>query len=283
MHTRQENRLSFESVVPYPVRAFVAIARQSFLVMLTNRLRFYTGVVTYLVYVAVYAAIWKAVYSTTGSRASLSEFVDYQSLFTYIAIGWLTRSFLFNNIDRDMADMIASGDVIARCIRPISLHAQMIGNAIGECFFRLVCFSPILGFVLFALFGVSPPKDGFAFWIFVPSVACAAVVFAEVNYLVGLIAFKTEAVQGVIRAKIFLIEILSGLLVPFSYLPEWLQRVASLTPFPTLTSTPTRIYVGQLRGLEAIEAVAVSALWCLVLVAVSRFLTKRLSHQLATA
>ncbi len=263
--------------------SFFGVARQSFLVMLTNRLRFYTGVVTYLIYVIVYAAIWKAVYQSPRSQASLTEFPTYQALFSYVAIGWLARSFLFNNIDRDLADLIASGEVISRCMRPVSLHLQMIATAVGESLFRLVCFSPIIGFCLYAFFGVSPPANGMAVLGFVASLTLAVFIFAETNYLVGLIAFRTESVQGIIRAKMFLVEILSGLLVPLSYFPGWLRSIAVWTPFPTMTSIPNRIYIGHVKGLEILEVLVVPFAWCVVLAIISATSTKVLTKHLNVA
>ena len=49
---------------------FAAFARVAFLSMLTYRLRFYTGIVTYLIYVVVYTSIWKAVRMMTRTRST---------------------------------------------------------------------------------------------------------------------------------------------------------------------------------------------------------------------
>lgn len=265
--------------IRHQTRCLLLIARQSFLVMLTNRLRFYTGIITYVTYVAVYAAIWKAVFSSPQSAGRFAEFDGYGAVMTYIAIGWLARSFLFNNLDRDLSELIASGQVLTRCMRPISLHSQMIASALGECAFRAACFAPWIAVVLFAFFGVRAPAGPEAIAGFAIACAMAALIFAEINYLIGLVAFRTESVQGVMRAKIFLVEILSGLLIPFSYFPDWLRTAANWTPFPTLTSTPSRIYGGQVRGVEILESLAVSLAWCVILVVISHLVTKRATRQ----
>lgn len=279
MDLRKANRLTLAETLHHHGRCLVLIARQSFLVMLTNRLRFYTGIITYVTYVAVYAAIWKAVFSSPQSAGRFAEFDGYHAVLTYIAIGWLARSFLFNNLDRDLSELISSGQVLTRCMRPISLHSQMIASALGECLFRALCFAPWIAIVLFTFFGVQGPDGPLALIGFAVACAMAALIFAEINYLVGLVAFRTESVQGVMRAKIFLVEILSGLLIPFSYFPDWLRTAANWTPFPTLTSTPSRIYGGQIAGFAILESLALSLFWCVVLVAFSHWLTKRATRQ----
>ena len=137
----------------------LAFLRVSFLSMLAYRLRFYTGVLTYLIYVAVYTSIWAAVYQNPSSRAALPEFGDFETLFSYFAIGWLARSFCFNTIDRDLASLVETGHIAARVARPVSLHVQMISAALGQTLFRLVLFSPLIFCALvlfFDLKGVQP-------------------------------------------------------------------------------------------------------------------------------
>lgn len=279
MDLRKAPRLTPFGILSHVTRCALLIARQSFLVMLTNRLRFYTGIITYITYVAVYASIWRAVFDSPQSAGRFAEFEDYDAVMTYIAIGWLSRSFLFNNLDRDLSELILSGQVLTRCMRPISLHTQMLASALGECAFRASCFAPWIALILYTCFGVGGPASVPAFLGFSVGCVFGAVVFAEINYLVGLVAFRTESIQGVMRAKIFLVEILSGLLIPFSYFPDWLRIAASWTPFPTLTSIPGRIYGGQIAGAEIFSALGISFVWCVGLAVLSHWITRRVTRQ----
>jgi ABC-2 type transport system permease protein len=279
MDAQQETSMSALAGLAHRVSVFVAIARQSFLVMLNNRLRFYTGVLTYLVYIVVYASIWRAVYAIPRGEAALADFRDYTELFTYIAVGWLARSFLFNNLDRDLSDLILSGDVTARCMRPVGLHLQMVAAAFGECLFRAICFTPLIALVLVIFYDIAPPKDVLAASLFAISLLLGVFVLAETNYLVGLIAFRTESIQGIIRAKQFLLEMLSGLLVPFSYFPDWVKAIAHCTPFPALTAIPNRIYIGKVEGLDALPLLGFSLAWCIGLATAAQFLTRRAERE----
>jgi ABC-type uncharacterized transport system permease subunit len=81
------------------VRLYWAFARVGFINTLAYRLRYYTGIVTYFIYVSVYYFIWKAIYAHSTSI----EGFDFTHLLTYIGVGWIIRSFYFNNIDQDLS------------------------------------------------------------------------------------------------------------------------------------------------------------------------------------
>ena len=63
---------------------------------LAYRLRYYTGIVTYFIYVTVYYFIWKAIYE----HSSAIEGFDFSHILTYIAVGWIIRSFYFKTLTR---------------------------------------------------------------------------------------------------------------------------------------------------------------------------------------
>src|SRR5579863_5961388 len=87
------------------VRVFAQFMRVGFVNTLAYRLRYYTGIVTYFIYVAVYYFIWKAIFAH-GERI---EGFDFNQILTYVAVGWIIRSFYFNNIDQDMAQQVLEG------------------------------------------------------------------------------------------------------------------------------------------------------------------------------
>ena len=258
----------------------LAFVRVSFLSMLAYRLRFYTGIVTYLIYVTIYTSIWSAVYHDPQSRGALAEFGSYDALFTYFAIGWLARSFTFNNIDRDLSELVETGHVASRVARPVSLHVQMVSAAMGQMLFRLTCFSPLIAVALVLIWGLLPPASAAAAAMFALSLALGIVILAEVNFLVGLLAFKTKSIQGIAHAKQTMLEVLSGLLVPLSYFPDTLETIARATPFPALTSTPNRLYLGLLEGEAAWRELGFSAAWCVVLIVAAHFAGRAVSRSL---
>ncbi|MBI1983225.1 MAG: ABC-2 family transporter protein, partial [Acidobacteria bacterium] len=86
-------------------RVYAEFVRVGFVNTLAYRLRYYTGIVTYFIYVSVYYFIWKAIYE----HSTEIEGFDFSQILTYIAVGWIIRSFYFNNIDQEMAYAVTEG------------------------------------------------------------------------------------------------------------------------------------------------------------------------------
>ena len=79
--------------------ALLEFSRIGFMNMLAFRLRYYTGVITYLINVTIYYFIWRAIYSADPDYAGMT----FPQMVTYVAVGWIVRSMYFNNIDSQMA------------------------------------------------------------------------------------------------------------------------------------------------------------------------------------
>ena len=117
------------------------------------RLRYYTGIVTYFIYVTVYYFIWKAIYSHSASI----EGFDFSHLLTYVAIGWIIRSFYYNNIDQEMATQVLEGKLAMDLIKPVNIQWMYIAQALGESAFRLTMLTVPTAVVLLLVFPVRKP------------------------------------------------------------------------------------------------------------------------------
>ncbi|GAA0579027.1 hypothetical protein GCM10010172_74890 [Paractinoplanes ferrugineus] len=71
--------------------------------------------------------------------------------------------------------------------------------------------------------------------------------------------------MGVQWARLAVVNLLSGALIPLAYLPGRLATAAQWSPFAGLTSTPALIFLGRVGGREALVLVAVQLGWVLAL------------------
>ena len=93
-------------------RSYGEFVRVGFVNTLAYRLRYYTGIVTYFIYVSVYYFIWKAIFA----HSARIEGFDFSHMLTYVSVSWIMRSFYFNNIDQDLAQVV-QGKGCGRCGR----------------------------------------------------------------------------------------------------------------------------------------------------------------------
>jgi ABC-2 type transport system permease protein len=226
------------------VAPYVAFGRIAFLQILAYRLRYFTGIVTYLVNVTVYYFIWKALYRNGGTIQGFS----FEQMITYVTVGWISRTFYFNNVDREMANDVQQGHIAAKLSRPVNYQAMQISQAAGEAIFRLLMFTVPTGLVLLLIYPVESPASPASAATFLLSMIFSFTIFAAINFIIGTCAVYLHSILSLIRAKYFLIEVLSGLIIPLDFFPEAWARVSALLPFRHISYTPLMIYMGKIHG-----------------------------------
>ncbi len=261
------------------MKVYSTFIRNAFLAMLAYRLRYYTGIVTYLLFVSVHYFIWRAVFADLPADAKIHGF-SLSEMITYVSVAWIARSLYFSNIDEEVDDLVRTGQISIYLLRPVSFHAMMMSQAAGESLFRLCFFSLPIGLVILWAFPVSPPETISAFLLFLIATAGSFVILAELNFLVGLLAFATKSTQGVMRAKYYLVQLLSGLLLPLTFFPPAMQRVLEWLPFKAITYVPLTLYLGKAPGGQIAILLSEQLLWCVVFIALSEYFWSRATASL---
>ena len=257
-------------------RIYLEFARVGFVNILAFRLRYYTGVLTYFINVTVYYFIWKALYASNPNFAGFS----FAGIITYVAVGWIIRSLYFNNIDQDMAQDVMEGKISMALIKPVSVQWMYIFQALGETVFRLGLLSAPVAIVIALVFPVQPPKSPGHAALFLLSLIGSVLIVATLNFIVGTCAIRLKSILGLLRAKFFVQELLSGLLVPMSMFPAPLQKILAFLPFEHIGYTPMLIYLGRLSYTRAARALLVQALWVAALAAFGAWFWKVMARKI---
>ena len=248
--------------------------RLAFLKFLAYRLRYYTGVVSYTIFVSghyyLYTALFASRVADSGDATigglSISEMI------TYVAVSWIGRSFYFNNIARDLMRMITEGEIAMQLIKPFHVQTVMMFEAIGESGFRLIMFTLPIMVVIVPLFHIDgPPESILYLWTFI-SFSLALVIYSQINFLLGCLAFNMKNIQGVLRAKMVSMDFLTGVVVPFTFFPEWFQRAVEWLPFQGISYIPVTIYLGKRPGDELYAALLLQVAWAVGLFVAGRLI-----------
>ncbi len=241
---------------------YFSFIRLAFLKFLAYRLRYYTGVISYTIFVAGNYYLYQALFASraVGDTATIGG-LTLEQMITYVGVSWIGRSFYFNNIDRNLSSQIQQGEIAMQLIKPYHVQSVMMFEAIGEAGFRLLMFTAPILIVLVPLFGISGPADPSLYGWTMLSFALAFVVNSQINFLVGCLAFFLKNIMGVVRAKHITMEFLTGVLVPFTFFPEWFQKVVAVLPFQAISYIPVTIYLGQRSGDALLLGLVVQAAW----------------------
>jgi ABC-2 type transport system permease protein len=256
--------------------ALFEFSRIGFLNMLAFRLRYYTGVITYFINVTVYYFIWKAVYAADPGYAGLT----FPQMVTYVAVGWVIRSMYFNNIDTQMAADILEGKISMAMLKPVSVQWSYIARALGESAFRLLMLTAPAAFLIGLIFPVQPPASAAHLAAFLLALAASVLIVAALNFIVGSCAVSLQSILGLLRAKFWMQELLSGLLVPVTLFPPPLRQLSAWLPFEHIGFTPMMIYLGRLSWPEIGRAFALEWSWIVFLLVFGGWFWRLLSRRI---
>ena len=245
-----------DALVPY-----IEFSRVGFVNILAFRLRYFTGIVTYFLNVTVYFFIWTAVFKNASNIGGYTL----PQMLTYVSVGWIIRSFYWNTIDQEMAYEVIEGKIAMDLIKPVSVQWMWIARAMGESAFRLAMLTLPTAIVVALVFPVSRPASGENFVLFLLAVLGSFFLMGAINFMIGTCAIPLKSILALIRAKYWLVELLSGLLIPFSFFPAGVQRVMAWLPFEHIAYTPLQIYLGKFEHHRAVVALAIEWFWVIAL------------------
>jgi ABC-2 type transport system permease protein len=258
-------------------------ARIGFVNILAFRLRYYAGILTYLFNVTIYYFIWRAVYgpaASAGQAATTIAGYNLPQILTYVAVGWIIRSFYWNTIDQEMAYEVIEGKIAMDFIKPVSVQWMWIARAAGESAFRLLLLTAPTAVLVALIFPMRRPASAAQFGLFIIAVLASFLLMAAINFMIGTCAIPLKSILSLIRAKFWLIELLSGLLVPITLFPHKAQIVFAFLPFEHIAFTPLQIYLGKLSGPAAWRAIGLAWLWVIVLLALGHVWWLRASRKI---
>ncbi|MCZ2154097.1 MAG: ABC-2 family transporter protein [Bryobacterales bacterium] len=258
------------------VPALLEFGKIGFVNMLAFRLRYYTGILTYFINVSVYYFIWRAIYASDPGFASLS----FNEMVTYVSVAWIIRSLYFNNIDVQLSQEIIEGKITASLLKPIDLQAATLARGVGESVFRLLMLTIPSAVVLFAIYGLRLPAGALAFAQFSVALLGSILLVSAINFIIGGFAVKMKSILGLLRAKFYVMDLLSGLIVPVSLFPSPFREVSEVLPFQHIVYTPLMLYLGKLEGLQAWEALGIAWAWVVALIVIGSVFWKSMTKHM---
>ncbi len=263
------------SAVAWNVRLYWELARVGFLRHAAYRGATVAGVFTNTVWGFMLSFVQVAIFAT---RPRLAGY-DAADALTYV---WVTQGMLMtvsvwgNWVE--IAQRVRTGDVASDFQRPVDFQcywlAQDLGRAAYHALFRGI--PPLLvGCLVFRLrFPASPPT-----WIwFAVSILLAVCVSFALRFLVNLSAFWLMDHRGLVSITAFAWPFLSGMYgFPLVYLPEPVYRVLAVLPFASMGQAPLTVF---LEKPAVAAAIALQALWVVVLLAAGRLVLGRAERRL---
>jgi ABC-2 type transport system permease protein len=209
------------------------------------------GIIAPLVSLAVWTAAAQGRSLAGFDRGALAGYFLITMVVSHLTTAWNTEIFSWE---------VRSGRLSPRLLRPI---LPIFEHAADNVAYKLSTFGILLpvwiviGVVVRPTLHLTVER---ALW-FVPAMALAAGLTFIWGYCVALIAFWTTNVRSVNQLYYTGMTFLAGRLAPLALLPDWLQTVATCTPFRWMIAFPVELALGTVPSAQIPVGIAWQAAW----------------------
>jgi ABC-2 type transport system permease protein len=202
---------------------------------------------------------WLAVYGTK------QEFLGYQKsqMLAYVVGIAFLRSIVLGSRSIDLAGQIRSGELTRLLLWPVGMlpfwFSRDLADKALNFFFTVIEIGAVLLIFKFPFYF---PQNIQTYIYFGGLSILALFLYFFLSFFISAVAFWTEEVWAArwLFGIIFL-EFLAGAFFPIDVLPNWLQKIIYLTPFPYLIFFPLKIWLEQLPQLTIIKSLVVCSFW----------------------
>ncbi|MGA5300297.1 ABC transporter permease [Nucisporomicrobium flavum] len=241
------------------MRSYRALIRATAKAALAYRFSLLLGLGAVLVQLVALLAVWRVILA----ESTVNGFT-WPQMRAYLLVAFAAGTVVSLLGDFRMAFRILDGDVALDLVKPIDYQKARFAEAVGGLWIELILIGVVVGATLALTGGVDIPAAP-ALALFVTSMLLLVPLKFLIVYVSTLTCFWTQNYMGVQWARLAVVNLLSGALIPLAYLPGWLAAVAQWSPFAGLTSTPALIFLGRVDGRHALQLVAVQLGWVVVL------------------
>ena len=93
--------------------------------------------------------------------------------------------------------------------------------------------------------------------------------------LYPIITLTTMNEKGVVNIIITIGDILSGLVIPIPFFPNFLKVISQCLPFQYISDLPFRIYVGNISINNGIIGVILQVFWTIIVIMIGKLLLNK--------
>jgi ABC-2 type transport system permease protein len=259
------------------MRLYWEVARRGFSRYATYRGATLAGVFTNSVFGFVRAYVLLAV---VAARPVVGGF-DRADLISYVWLGQGLLMVIYLWGWNEVALRIRAGDIATDLSRPFDFQGWWLAQDLGRAAYHAV-FRGIPPFVLgwLAFRTLTLPPSALHWVAFAASLVLAVNVSFGIRYLGNLGAFWMLDHRGAERIVAAVTTFLSGFIVPITFFPTWLERVARALPFAAVLQIPVDIFLGHRTGASLGRGLALQAWWAVVVLGAGRIVLARATRRL---
>lgn len=227
------------------MRKYLEIAKLTGKAQLSWRFDILASAFIALVRVLFAMIVWGAVF---GERQEVAGFT-LQTMVSYYVIGaFLSQLDMSQGIAEEVSRRIRDGTFTKYMVIPVKAERYFLFQTLGAAtVYILFTLGALAGWVL--LFGIDFVVSSDPVMILsAAALALLGLVFmTQLNYFLGILAFKFQDVSNFLMIKDNILELVKGNLVPLALLPAALLSAMRFLPFYHIAYLPAMLLIGRNR------------------------------------
>jgi len=242
---------------------------------LVYRFNYFAKAAILLIPLMAVILLWRKIYEGNDS-ASIGGFGLGEMISYYLVVTIVDSLTGVAEDDWQIAAEIRDGQISQFLLKPIDyLTYRLCLFGAGRVTYTLAAVIPVGAFIIYQWDFFVLPKDLPTVGWFVVSLLMAALLQFFISYTMALLAFWVLEVSTFIFILFAFEYIAGGHMFPLTILPESLQTLLSLTPFPYQMYFPVSIYLGQVTGEEMYRGLTIQAGWVVACFIMARWVWNR--------
>lgn len=255
------------------MRKYIEVAKILFKAQITYRFDVAMTVLFTVSRILFAYILWGAIF---GQNETVAGFTFPMMLSYYIISSFLSQIEMSDGVSGEVSGRIRGGTFSKYMVIPVSIQGYFAAQTFGAMAFYMI-FNLLAAVVWVFVFGIKFTVTGSA------AVIAAAVVMVvlgllfmiELNYFLGILAFKFLDIRIFLMVKGNIVAFVTGALVPLALLPQAVVSAMRLFPFYYVTYLPSMLLIGRNQN-EALTGVAVLSAWLLLFTVLNRFAYNKL-------
>ena len=257
----------------------MALVGARFRTLLQYRAAAWAGFATQAFWGLIRVMIFTAFYESTGDPQPM----DLDQVIDYIWMSQALFAMLPWSLDRDVANQIRTGNVAYEMVRPVDLYGFWLARAVAmrtaPTLLRsvplLVLAAGILRLAGAGSWALGAPASLVHGFLFAVCLCAAAALASCFTVLVSTSLLWTISGEGVANLMPAAVWVLSWIVIPLPFYPDWFQPVLRILPFRGLLDLPMQVYVGSIAPSAVFWELALQLAWIVVLALLGRWLLAR--------
>lgn len=253
------------------MRVYFELARRSFAQQFAYRGATLAGLFTNSVFGVMIASVFLALYRSQPVEREVAGWTAAETL-TFV---WVNQSLIMVVYLWgwwEVTRSIQTGAIVSDFLKPLDYYGYWLSRDLGRAAAHvLIRGAPT--FLIGTLFfhEMLLPEQPWRWIAFFASVALAVMVSFAFRFILNMAGFWVIDHRGIAYMGAMMVNFFSGMLLPLSFFPGWLELIANLLPFRAIIMIPNEVLLGQ---RSVVSGFALQLFWVVALTAVARVLLR---------